>query len=190
MDSFFASVLAIFGYEKIEKIPVGATAKAVVDWLKLNLGWLFDTISDAVNQIAINGSEALRNINELLNDDNRRAVTDSVKGLRDLMAGLGNRLESLDSAARDLSRTAESIQASGEPTTMLLAPRGVPDAPASVTSTTRRPATAAAARKAVRSAPGGTTRAIGREPSSTSAGVDSSVEEDSPANAGAGTCAN
>lgn len=73
-----------------------------------------DAISDAVNQIAINGGEALRNINELLNEDNRRAVTDSVKGLRDLMAGLGTRLESLDGAARDLSRTAESIQVSGE----------------------------------------------------------------------------
>ena len=74
----------------------------------------FEAISDAVNQIAITGDEALRNINELLNEDNRRAVTDSVNGLRTLMTGLSDRLQSLDVAARDLSRTAESIQASGE----------------------------------------------------------------------------
>ncbi|WP_283258272.1 choline ABC transporter permease subunit [Pseudomonas sp. GX19020] len=49
MDSFFASVLAFFGYDKIAKIPIGAMAKTVVDWLKLNLSWLFDAISDALS---------------------------------------------------------------------------------------------------------------------------------------------
>ena len=70
----------------------------------------FDTISDAVNQITLNGEEALRNLNELLNENNRRAFGESVTGLRDLMTGLSGRLDALDGAARDLSRTAEAIQ--------------------------------------------------------------------------------
>ena len=48
MDSFIASFLALFGVDKIGKIPVGATAKSVVDWMKLHLSWLFDTISDGL----------------------------------------------------------------------------------------------------------------------------------------------
>ena len=74
----------------------------------------FDAISDAVNQITLNGEEALRNLNELLNENNRRAFSESVTGLRDLMTGLTGRLEALDNAARDLSRTAMAIQTSGE----------------------------------------------------------------------------
>lgn len=74
----------------------------------------FDAISDAVNQIAITGDEALRNLNELLNEPNRRAFTESVEGLRKLMSGLGDRLDTLDVASRELSRTAASIQVSGE----------------------------------------------------------------------------
>ncbi|WP_112309095.1 choline ABC transporter permease subunit [Pseudogemmobacter bohemicus] len=48
MDAFFASVLAFFGIEKISKIPVGATAKSVVDWMKTHLGGFFDAISDGL----------------------------------------------------------------------------------------------------------------------------------------------
>ncbi|NPD16200.1 choline ABC transporter permease subunit [Xinfangfangia sp. D13-10-4-6] len=58
MDAFFASLLAFFGIEKIGKIPVGATAKTVVDWLKTSFGGLFDMISDGLGWL-INGTLSL-----------------------------------------------------------------------------------------------------------------------------------
>ncbi len=74
----------------------------------------FDALSDAVNQITLNGASALRNLSEFLSEDNREAFSESVAGLRNLMTGLSNRLDALDVAARDLSRTADTIQQSGE----------------------------------------------------------------------------
>lgn len=73
----------------------------------------FDAISDAVNQIAVTGEEALRNLNEMLNEDNRKAVGETVDSLRNLMNGLSSRLAALDDATVSLTRTAESIQLAG-----------------------------------------------------------------------------
>jgi phospholipid/cholesterol/gamma-HCH transport system substrate-binding protein len=74
----------------------------------------FDVFSDAFNRIAITGEEALRNLNGLLNQENREAFNQTVASLRDLMTGLSGRLDTLDTAGRDLTRTAEALQQSGD----------------------------------------------------------------------------
>ncbi|MET0507858.1 MAG: MlaD family protein [Burkholderiaceae bacterium] len=74
----------------------------------------FDVFSDAFNRIAITGEEALRNLNALLNEENRQAFNQTVASLRDLMTGLTGRLDTLDTAGRDLTRTAEALQQSGD----------------------------------------------------------------------------
>jgi phospholipid/cholesterol/gamma-HCH transport system substrate-binding protein len=74
----------------------------------------FDVFSDAFNRIAITGEEALRNLNGLLNEENRQAFNQTVASLRDLMIGLTGRLDTLDTAGRDLTRTAEVLQQSGD----------------------------------------------------------------------------
>lgn len=74
----------------------------------------FDVISDAFNRIALTGEEALRNLNGLLNEDNRAAFNQTVASLRDLMQGLTGRLDALDTAGRDLTRTAEALQQTGD----------------------------------------------------------------------------
>lgn len=74
----------------------------------------FDVFSDAFNRIAITGEEALRNLNGLLNEENRQAFNQTVASLRDLMTGLTARLDTLDTAGRDLTRTAEVLQQSGD----------------------------------------------------------------------------
>jgi len=79
-----------------------------------------DEITGRVNRVGEMASEALTNINELLDADNREAMMETVRNLRDVSAGLKARLGTLDStlarvgtAATDVGKGAAELGRSG-----------------------------------------------------------------------------
>jgi phospholipid/cholesterol/gamma-HCH transport system substrate-binding protein len=68
-----------------------------------------DELTGRVNKVGEMASEALANINQLLDADNRDAVKATVKNLRELSAGLNARLAALDSTLARVSSAAAEM---------------------------------------------------------------------------------
>lgn len=72
-----------------------------------------DQIADAVNELALSSSEALKNLNEVLGPENRRAFSETLVAVRELMSGLNDRVGNLDGTVRRFEGTASALQAAG-----------------------------------------------------------------------------
>jgi len=80
-----------------------------------------DEIAGRVNKLGETASQALTNVNQLLDAENRQAMLDTVRNLRDLTAGLKARLGALDAtltrvgvAASEVGKGVAGLARSGE----------------------------------------------------------------------------
>ncbi len=68
-----------------------------------------DQIARTANSLVITADSSLKKINELLDDNNRKAFTQLLVGVRDLAVGMNKRLETFDRTADALTGTAQAL---------------------------------------------------------------------------------
>ena len=73
-----------------------------------------EQLQDAAGRAAAAGTSALERLNDLLDENNRKAFAEAVANIRDLTAGLNQRLTKVDDAAVSLMRSADAFGNSGQ----------------------------------------------------------------------------
>ena len=68
-----------------------------------------DQIARTANSLVISADASLKKLNELLDDDNRKAFSEMLEGVRDLAVGLNRRLDTVDRTAAALTTTAQAL---------------------------------------------------------------------------------
>ena len=69
----------------------------------------FEQIARTANSLVITAEASLKKLDDLLDDDNRKAFSEMLGGIRDLALGLNKRLDTLDRTASALGVTAEAL---------------------------------------------------------------------------------
>ncbi|HPU52948.1 MAG TPA: MlaD family protein [Burkholderiaceae bacterium] len=68
-----------------------------------------DQIARSANNLVITAESSLKKVDELLDDDNRKAFAQMLTGVRDLALGLNRRLDTVDRTAAALTTTAQAL---------------------------------------------------------------------------------